>query len=75
MPDPGDGATDAGLSVAETISAWADGRIAAGEALPSRDPRHGSMATVALREVTAETVRAVCAGEIGGDEVVARLRL
>ena len=65
MPDPGDGARD---GATEAISAWADGRIAAGEAAPSRDPRHGSMATVELREVTAETVRAVCMLHVAPDQ-------
>jgi diamine N-acetyltransferase len=61
MPDPGDGATDA-------IGAWADGRIAAGEAAPDHEPRPASEATIELREVTAETVRAVCLLHVAPDQ-------
>ncbi len=59
--DPRDGATEA-------IGAWADGRIAAGEAAPERDPRPVAEATVELREVTAETVRAVCLLHVAPDQ-------
>jgi diamine N-acetyltransferase len=53
MADPVDGATEA-------IGAWADSRIAAGEAAPARAPRSAPEAIIELHKVTAETVRAVC---------------
>jgi diamine N-acetyltransferase len=53
MADPVDGATEA-------IGAWADSRIAAGEAAPALEPRPVPEAVIELHEVTAETVRAVC---------------
>jgi diamine N-acetyltransferase len=55
------GATDA-------IAAWADGRIAAGEAAVPREPRPAPDATVDLREVTGETVRAVCLLHVAPDQ-------
>jgi diamine N-acetyltransferase len=56
-----DGATEA-------IGAWADSRLAAGEAAPDRDPRPAPEATVELREVTADTVRAVCLLHVAPDQ-------
>jgi diamine N-acetyltransferase len=53
VPESGDGATEA-------IGAWADGRLAAGEAAPGHDPRPAPDATVEFREVAADSVRAVC---------------
>jgi diamine N-acetyltransferase len=64
MPEPGDGRDGA----TEAIGAWADGRLAAGEAAPARDPRPAPEATVELREVTAETVRAVCLLHVAPDQ-------
>lgn len=61
MADPRVGSTDA-------IVAWADSRIDAGEAAPKRDPRSAPDATVELREVTAETVRAVCLLHVAPDQ-------
>jgi len=46
---------------AEGIAAWAEARTAAGEAVPATEPRSvKDGAVVELREVTSETVRAVC---------------
>jgi diamine N-acetyltransferase len=56
-----DGATEA-------IGAWADSRLAAGEAAVDRDPRPAPEATVELREVTADTVRAVCLLHVAPDQ-------
>ena len=43
------------------MAAWAEGRRAAGEAVPTTEPRGvPAGGTVELREVTRETVRAVC---------------
>lgn len=47
-------------AVVETIADWAEKRTAAGEGAVEHEPRPAPEAIVELREVTGETVRAVC---------------
>src|SRR5918993_4100402 len=73
MPDPAEGRldehpTDSRDGATDAIAAWADGRIAAGEAEVDRDPRAASDVSVELREVTGETVRAVCLLHVAPDQ-------
>ena len=51
------------------VAGWADARRAAGEAAPDREPRSvADGAVVALREVTGETVRAVCILQVAPEQ-------
>ncbi len=51
------------------IAAWADGRRSAGEAVPVTSPRSvADGARVELREVTGDTVRAVCLLQVAPDQ-------
>ena len=58
-----------GRGEAGTIAAWAETRTAAGEFQGGTEPRSvRDGAVIDLREVTAESVRAVCALQVGPDQ-------
>lgn len=52
----------------EGIADWADKRTAAGEGAVTSEPRPAPDARVELREVTQETVRAVCLLQVAPDQ-------
>ena len=58
-----------GRAEAGTIAAWAEGRTAAGEFGDAAAPRSVTDgAVLELREVTADTVRAICALQVAPDQ-------
>ena len=62
-------AADPGERAAEGIAAWAEARTAAGEGARSTEPRSvADGGAVELREVTAETVRAVCLLQVAPEQ-------